>query len=211
MKLVLVDDHTLFREGMLHVLRQLDEGALIFEASCCADAFSLVDQHSDIDLILLDLGLPDMGGMHGLEILRERAPMLPVVMLSATYDRNTVQTALDNGASGFIPKSSTSQIMIGALKLVLSGGVYLPPLLLQPGETLAKKSGQYFQDTQALTERQREVLMLLAEGKPNKVIARALNLTEGTVKIHLAAIFKVLHVTNRTEALLAAQKLKRLN
>jgi DNA-binding NarL/FixJ family response regulator len=217
MKLLVVDDHALFREGLGHVLRRLEDGVLIHEAGSCEEAFGLITSHDDFDLVLLDLALPGMGGFAGLETLREKFPRLPVVVLSGSEDARDMERVLRVGALGYIPKSSCSQVMLSALRLVFAGGVYLPPSMLQSGELstpvvskgVAKSSDgdKGTPDNGPLTARQREVLALLAEGKPNKLIARALNISEGTVKTHVATIFQVLNVNNRTEAVRAAQRL----
>lgn len=204
MKILIVDDHVLFREGLRHVLLQLEPKGEILEAGKCEDAFQLVDANPDMDLVLLDLSLPGMGGFAGLGEFRARYPGVPVVVMSGSEERHDVQNALDNGALGYIPKSSTSQVMLSALRLVFSGGVYLPPVMLSgvaaPPPEMANtlKSG--------LTDRQLAVLRLLAEGKSNKLIGRELDLAEGTVKIHISSIFRALNVSNRTEAVIAARK-----
>lgn len=204
MKILIVDDHVLFREGLRHVLLQLEPTGEILEAGKCEDAFQLVDAHPEMDLVLLDLSLPGMGGFAGLGEFRARYPGVPVVVMSGSEERHDVQNALDNGALGYIPKSSTSQVMLSALRLVFSGGVYLPPVMLSgvaaPPPEMANtlKSG--------LTDRQLAVLRLLAEGKSNKLIGRELDLAEGTVKIHISSIFRALNVSNRTEAVIAARK-----
>lgn len=201
MKILIVDDHALFREGLRHVLLQLDKDGEILEAGQCDEAFKLTGAHPDIDLVLLDLSLPGMDGLAGLATFREQFPDVPVVVMSGSEERHDVQSALDNGALGYIPKSSTSQVMLSALRLVFSGGVYIPSIMLSAtGMDGAPKLG-------GLTDRQLAVLRLLAEGKSNKLIGRELDLAEGTVKIHISSIFRTLNVGNRTEAVVAARKL----
>ncbi len=217
MRLLVVDDHALFRYGLAHVLRRLDDEVAIYEAGSCEEALTLIASHDDFDLVLLDLALPGMGGFAGLNSLRERFPRLPIVVLSGSEDAGDMERALRVGALGYIPKSSSSQVMLSALRLVFAGGIYLPPSLLQPSEGtagLARKCDALDSPGSAaggnvdLTARQREVLALLADGKPNKLIARALHISEGTVKTHVATIFQVLKVNNRTEAVRAAQRLQ---
>ena len=201
MKILIVDDHALFREGLRHVLLQLDKDGEILEAGQCDEAFKLTEAHPDIDLVLLDLSLPGMDGFAGLATFREQFPDVPVVVMSGSEERHDVQSALDNGALGYIPKSSTSQVMLSALRLVFSGGVYIPSIMLSAtGTDSAPRLG-------GLTDRQLAVLKLLAEGKSNKLIGRELDLAEGTVKIHISSIFRTLNVGNRTEAVVAARKL----
>ncbi len=214
MKILVVDDHPLIREAMRSVLQQLDSDIQVLEAGNCEDALATVEREPDLALVLLDLRMPGTSGLAGLESLREMHPGIPVVVLSASEDRNDVMRALDLGAMGFIPKTQPSRVMIGALKLVLSGGVYLPAeILSQPAAAPALAQGEapYQSRTSpvdlGLTPRQTEVLALLVQGKPNKVICRDLNLAEGTVKIHVAAILKALGVMNRTQAVVAVSRL----
>ena len=216
MKILVVDDHPLIREAMRTVLKQLDAGMQVFEAGNCDEALAIAERESDLALVLLDLRMPGTSGLDGLATLREKHPAVPVVVLSASEDRNEVMHALDLGAMGFIPKSQPSRVMIGALKLVLAGGVYLPAeVMSQPAATpsVAQSEAQYETNPPptpaelGLTPRQTEVLSLLVQGKPNKVICRDLNLAEGTVKIHVAAILKALGVMNRTQAVVAVGRL----
>ncbi|TCV83779.1 response regulator [Sulfurirhabdus autotrophica] len=205
MKILLADDHTLFREGLKYVLKELDTHVDVLEAGDSLTAINLARDYADLDLALLDLNMPGMDGFQALVSFREQCPSLPVVMLSASESRHDAQKALDLGASGFISKSASGQIMLSALRLVLSGGVYLPLMMLEQNHG----AGNAFSSSDSpanLTERQLDVLLLLAQGKPNKIIARELGITEGTVKIHMAAIFRALHASNRTEAVIASQK-----
>jgi DNA-binding NarL/FixJ family response regulator len=214
MKILLVDDHTLFREGMRLLLSQLDSTCQIIEASTCQSAFDAAHAAGDFDVVLLDLHLPDMPGFAALSVLREEHPHLPVVVLSASDDRTTVLEALDRGAMGFIPKSSSSQVLLSALKLVLVKGVYIPPTVLNsaPAPTpvitlnISEKSVQ--PSDLGLTDRQMDVLGLLVQGKPNKLISKELGLAEGTVKTHVTAVLRALNVTNRTQAVMAVGRLK---
>jgi DNA-binding NarL/FixJ family response regulator len=214
-KILVVDDHPLIRQALQNVLHQLDAAAQILEAPDCARALDLAAAHTDLDIVLLDLYLPGMGGLDGLSLLRERYPGLPVVVLSASNDRQTVLDAIEKGAMGFIPKSSSNEVMLGALRLVLSGGVYLPPAILgnhsavtdisaaTPSAPLPARSPADL----GLTERQLQVLALMLQGKSNKLICRELNLAEGTVKIHVSAILKALNVTSRTQAVVTVSRL----
>lgn len=212
MKILIADDHELFRDGLRHVLEQLDAGVQVVEASDYRQAIALAETEEEIDVVLLDLAMPGMPWGEGLQALRERLPSsVPLIVLSASDDRRHVLQAVNLGAAGFIPKTSSSRVMLSALKLVLSGGVYLPPALLEQGATAAGESpGAPFGAENAasfLTPRQREVLALLGQGKSNKEIARVLQLAEGTVKLHVTAILKALNVNNRTRAVVAASQL----
>jgi DNA-binding NarL/FixJ family response regulator len=211
MKILIADDHELFRDGLRHVLTQLDDSITIVEASDYPQALALAQNEKDIDIVLLDLGMPGMAWNDGLQHLRDLLPCeVPVIVLSASDDRRHVLQAVNLGAAGFIPKTSSSRVMLSALKLVLSGGVYLPPALLEQDPDLPQDLGVGASAENAasfLTPRQREVLALLGQGKSNKEIARVLQLAEGTVKLHVTAILKALNVNNRTRAVVAATQL----
>ena len=204
MKILLADDHDLFRAGLGLVLHELGADTSLVQAANLTDAIHCAEAEPDLDLALLDLNMPAMNGAAGLQKFRAQFPDVPVVVVSGSDELSDVQQALGAGASGFIHKSTPPPVMLSALRLVLAGGVYVPLQAMQrePAPLVATRTW-----ASGLTSRQMEVLRLLAVGKPNKVIARELDLSEGTVKIHLSAIFRVLDVNNRTEAVLAAQHL----
>jgi DNA-binding NarL/FixJ family response regulator len=209
MKFILVDDHFLIREALRGVLMELDDGASILEASSWRDASRLLEESSDVALVLLDLGLPDRDGFSALEEIRKRYPRIPVVILSGTCDRDNVVKALDLGALGFIPKSGDRKVMLSALRLVFSGGIYIPPEILARGEapaplssTAISRPGEGSPADAGLTARQVDVLALMMRGKSNKAICRILDLAEPTVRNHVTAILKSLKVSNRTEAVI---------
>jgi len=209
MHILLVDDHTLFREALLHVLKQLDAEVLVLEAANCEEARQLLKLRRNLDLVLLDIDLPDQDGLSALPGLCELAPTAPIVVLSGSEHGRHVQSALDRGAVGYIPKSCSGHEMVAALKLVLQGELYVPPRLL--GKLALGAAAAIVEQEQSaangLTNRQIEVLALLAQGLPNKSIAKRLNVAEGTVKLHVAAILRALDVSNRTQAVAAAVKL----
>jgi DNA-binding NarL/FixJ family response regulator len=215
MKILVVDDHPLIREALREVLKGLDQEIVLVEASSCAEGLSAAQMHPDVRLVLLDLTLPDKSGFEALAEFRDQHPGVPVVMLSASDQTETVTRALDGGAMGFIPKTSSTQVLVNALRLVLSGGVYLPPEVLRhdPGMPASSPhartgaAGAMTHRDVGLTERQAQVLALMVQGKPNKLICRDLNLAEGTVKIHVTAVLKALGVANRTQAVIAVGRL----
>jgi DNA-binding NarL/FixJ family response regulator len=207
MKILLLDDHALIREALRGVLHELRPEAAVLEASDCRQAMRLIAEHPELSLILLDLNLPDRDGFTVLTELRARYPAVSVIVLSAFSDRANVLKALDSGALGFIPKSASRDVMVNALRLILSGGMYIPPEILVHGESVAQAGEPDTLAHLGLTERQRDVLALMMLGKSNKAICRMLDLAEPTVKNHVTAILKALKVTNRTEAVIAARTL----
>jgi DNA-binding NarL/FixJ family response regulator len=212
MKILVVDDHFLVRAALRSVIQKLRNELAITEAVDGRQAMQLVSQEPDIDLILLDLGLPDRDGFSVLSELRQSYPSISVVVLSARQDRESVVKALNLGALGFIPKSARREIMQSALQLVFAGGVYIPREILEcaePSPSSAKPAcntggSQPVKPADlGLTARQGDILGLMMKGNTNKAICRALNLAEPTVKNHVTAILKTLKVTNRTEAVIA--------
>jgi DNA-binding NarL/FixJ family response regulator len=214
MKILMVDDHALIRDALRGVLKKLTRDAVVLEASNCAQTMEAVASHPDISLILLDLHLPDRDGLSMLAELRERNPAVSVVVLSADQDRASVMKALDLGAMGYIPKSARNEVILRALQLVFAGGIYIPPEVL-PREHLSHTAprppaGRRTIVSPAdfgLTKRQLDVLALMMQGKNNKSICQVLKLAEPSVKNHVTGILKALKVTNRTEAVIAANEL----
>lgn len=208
LKLLVVEDHALVREGLLQTLKGIENEVQTLGAEDADAALQVLEEHPDVDLLVLDIMLPGLTGMSFLSVLRKRFPDVPVVILSALDDPETVKRALKSGASGFVPKASTSESMLDALRQVLAGEIYLPPKY-QEG-SLSKSKGRSVAERFGLTPGQARVLDLLTEGKTNRQIAELLGVTEGTVKIHVSAIFKALNVTNRSQALLAVSKPRRI-
>ncbi|MDZ7670565.1 MAG: response regulator transcription factor [Gammaproteobacteria bacterium] len=206
MKTLVVDDHALIREALRGVLKELREDAVIIEAPDSRRAMQCIEENPDVELILLDLYLPDRGGFEVLAELRERYPAISVVALSVSTDHDDITRALDLGALGFIPKSAQREVMLSAFRLILSGGVYVPPEVFgktPPAPDAHAKPAPSAAEL-GLTNRQMDVLMLMMQGKSNKAICRELDLAEPTVKNHVTAILKAFRVGNRTEAVIAA-------
>ena len=213
MKILLVDDHALFRDGMRYVLQQLPEAVEILEAGNFPDGLKLATQHPELDLALLDLNMPGSEGPISIRFFHQRYPHIPVVVISGEEGRGYMEKVMNYGAMGFVCKSSTASVMLSALNLVLSGGVYIPPQLLrQYGEITGKEPDitdrrSLHTNEYGLTQRQMQVLTHLAAGLSNKEIAEAIHLAEGTIKIHVAAVYQTLRVNNRMEAVRMAEKL----
>ena len=201
MKILIVDDHPLIQEALQHVLAALDPALELIQAQDASEAHAALSREPDIDLILLDLALPDSDGFELLGDLRREWPGMPVLVLSATHDRSTVEHALDLGAMGFIPKTANTRVLLEALRLVLSGGVYLPSESGRANGGIRPRAVTR-PDELGLTLRQADVLKLLVQGKPNKLICRDLRLSEGTVKVHVSAILRALNVRTRTQVVI---------
>jgi DNA-binding NarL/FixJ family response regulator len=224
MKILIADDHRLVIEAVKAKLSELEPG-IEFVLAMSVDEL-LAGATDELDLALIDLNMPGADGQAHIDEIRRRHPAVPVIVLSGYEDPAIMRGALERGVLGFIPKAYSPEVMLSAVRLVLAGGVYVPPMMLTalpPGMVagMAPKAGgeaparggngggtQTLEHLRnVLTERQVEVLQLLSQGKPNKLIGRSLGISEGTVKIHLAAIFRALNVRNRTEAVVAAQAL----
>jgi DNA-binding NarL/FixJ family response regulator len=214
MKILLIDDHDLIRQATQGVLKKLRRDAVVLEAANSAEAMARLAENPDTGLILLDLALPDRDGFDVLAELRERYPAAIIVVLSGHQDADKVRRALDLGARGYIPKSAKGDVMINALRLVMSGGTYIPPEILSGGLSSPPQARYAAADNKlaspeaaGLTERQIQVLGLIMQGKNNKTICRTLDLAEPTVKNHVTAILRALEVKSRTEAVVAVIKL----
>jgi DNA-binding NarL/FixJ family response regulator len=168
----------------------------------------LVNEHADLDVVLLDLMLPGAGGLQVITEVAELRPELPVIMLSSSEDPHDARNAFAHGALGYVPKSSSRYALLSAIKLVLNGELYVPTLVLDAGidAPAAVPAPAPQEDVAELTQRQIEVLRLIGDGCPNKKIATGLGLSEKTVKAHITAIFKALKVANRTQAAAAGRK-----
>lgn len=213
LKILIVEDHALVREALARVLYALDADTEVHEAPSADQALDALKQEAHFDLVLLDLALPGMDGFTGLKLVRQRYPDIPVVILSAFDDQPTINRALNNGAAGFIPKSYSGEQLLDALAQVLSGHTF------HPGETFSEArldnekpvvSGDRYLGAEefGLTGRQAEVLTLIVKGLSNREIASQLALSEGTIKLHVNAIFKALHVTSRAQLINMATRLK---
>jgi DNA-binding NarL/FixJ family response regulator len=211
LRILVADDHALFRAGLRHLLADFGDRLQIEESHDYDNTASRLSELDDLDLLLLDLNMPGMQGISAVEELCALAPDVPIIVISVRESAEDVRKAIDAGAMGYIPKSSTPEVMMSALQLVLSGGIYLPPHLLQElpaGAGSSAENGSSGSDDQLarLTPRQRDVLRLLARGQSNKQIADVLGLAPGTVKIHISRILRAFKVQNRTQAVIAASE-----
>lgn len=198
LKILVIDDHALVREGLHQVLQGLGGTVEVLEAATCARAFELAAAHHDLDLVLLDYHLPDMNGLQALDVFSRQHPELPIIVLSGSVNPRIMQQVMDKGAAAFLTKSGKSAELLTATRLVLDGGIYVssaaaPQIPAMPAAPL-------------LTPRQEDVLRLLLDGYSNKEIGRRLNLSDETVKNHVTAILRGFGVQSRTQAVLAANR-----
>ncbi len=210
LKLLVVEDHGLVREGLIRLLALVEEGTQVFESEDFESALTLLDNEGEFDLVLLDLALPGIDGFAGLDILRRRYPAMPVAVVSAFDDLPTITRVLNLGASGFIPKAFSGEALLSAVREILAGNIFRPAG--QPGARLddatpvVPSKVSVRPEEVGLTDRQSQVLALMVRGLSNRDIAEQLQLSEGTVKIHVTAIFRALDVNSRTQALVAVAR-----
>lgn len=205
--LIIADDHPLFRAALREAVGRLLPGAQVVEAGSLADLQSAVHAHPEADLILLDLRMPGARGFSSLVYLRAEYPAIPVAVVSAAEEPAVMQRALDFGASGFIPKSASIEIMGEALRAVLSGAVFLPPGSADLATENEAEERVLARKVATLTPQQLRVLLMLADGQPNKEIGQTLTISEATIKAHVTAILRKLGLDRRTQAAVLAQRL----
>lgn len=211
MKTLVADDHWLVRAGLKQLLKGLNGGADILEATDYDEALRIVSDHGDLGLVLLDLLMPGKQGLDGLKSVHQRIPKVPIIAMSELQDRRLVLQTIEHGAMGYIHKSSSGEEILKVVRLVLEGEICLPRALLNrprtplPGSEIQLRLFESWGSSEPpFTKRQRDVLYLLAEGISNRDIGRKLGLSEHTVRIHISAILKTLKITNRTQAALFA-------
>jgi len=210
LKLLVVEDHALVREGLVRLLGQIEDGATVLESEDFESALTVLDNEGEFDLVLLDLALPGIDGFAGLDILRRRYPAMPVAVVSAFDDTPTVTRVLNLGASGFIPKAFSGEALLLAVREVLAGNIFRPSgqqgARLDDATPVPPSKISVKPEEIGITDRQAQVLALMVRGLSNRDIADQLELSEGTVKIHATAVFKALGVNSRTQALVAVAR-----
>ena len=203
-KILIADDHALYRQGLGTLLDALNPEIKVVEASSYPEAIRAANEIDDLDLVLADLGMPGMERFAGLSALIRSLDDVPLVVVSAAESSEEMSMAMDCGAHGYIPKTLDSSNVVTAVEQVLNGEIFLPPTLIgwEPGQGVPQGAGGPH-----LTPRQRDVLNLMADGQSNKEIARVLGLAEGTIKLHVTGLLKVLDANNRTQAVIKATAL----
>jgi two-component system nitrate/nitrite response regulator NarL len=208
MKILIVDDHPIYRQGLIALLDQMEPDTVLLQASDGAQALALIAEHDDLDVVILDLLIPGMDGLRAIAEFGKIRPELPLIILSSSENPADVRAALANGALGYVPKSAAEHTLLSAIRVVLNGDIYMPPFVLlhtNPGPSADPKI-EPGSDRPVLTDRQIEVLRRVSAGQLNKIIAVELGLSEKTVKSHITAIFKALNVMNRSQAAAVARE-----
>ena len=221
MKFLIADDHELFLQGLEFILHKNYPEAEIVLANSYTAVFNIIETQKNFDLIITDLAMPGAIWHEALKKIHTECPEIPIIIISAVFEKSILQKTFDIGVSGYISKSFSNNLIISAINLVMAGGMYIPPEVMQismpatpePMRELIKqlddtnKSNDTSANEKILTPRQMEVLQCLAEGLPNKLIAHKLGLTEGTVKIHITLLMRALEVSNRLAAVRKAVQL----
>lgn len=200
MKVLIADEHALFRDGLERLVEQLDASSTIIQASNFTQAIKILDTKDKFDLIIIDLDMRDMSWEKGFSEVKNHSGDAKVVVMSAVENVHNIRESLNKGAKGYISKCAEAKLLSGALKLVLDGGVYVPPIMLS-------KENEATLKTKLLTNRQTEVLNLVAQGLSNKQIAYQIGVSEATVKLHINALLRAVGASNRTQAVVIAQKM----
>jgi two-component system nitrate/nitrite response regulator NarL len=206
MKLLIVDDHAMVRAGLAALLRQPRYDVQVLQARNASEGIDMIRANSDIDVVLLDVSMPGMNGFEAVREFGRARPDLPIILLTASEDPADVRRGLAAGALGYVPKSSSPDTLMSAIRLVLSGEIYVPTVMLRGDDVETAGTKATAGAPLPLTKRQTEVLQMLDRGLSNKAIGRELELSERTVKAHITAIFKSLRVTNRSEAVEFARR-----
>lgn len=217
MRILVADDHELFLKGLEFILSDFNKDMELVFAKSYTDIFKILETDCDFNLVLTDLAMPGANWEEAIIRIHNTLPETPIIILSAVFDKEIVEKTIEIGVSGYIPKTSSNAVILSAVNLVLSGGVYIPP------ELLSRKLSDEFKEFRQvvelpenkaveekiknLTPRQIDVLRCISQGMSNKQIAYALSLTEGTVKLHVTAILKIMNVYNRTSAVVEASRL----
>lgn len=224
MKILIADDHELFLKGLEFILQENLKNIQITSANSYTEIFQQLNKNDYFDLVITDLAMPGANWLNAITKIHETLPETPIIIISAVFDKEILKQTLDIGVAGYIPKTASNNLIVSAINLVLAGGVYIPHELLyttkastlsiekQNDEINSLKNLEKISlppsssSEKRLTERQIDIVKCIAEGLSNKQIAYKLNLTEGTVKVHITVILKVLNVKNRTSAVIEAAK-----
>jgi two-component system nitrate/nitrite response regulator NarL len=207
MRLLVVDDHQIMRDGLAALLKHVSPDTTVLQARDANEALTLIDRHGDLDAIILDLLMPGMDGFQAISVFGRKRPDLPVIVLSSSEDPQDARQAMACGALGYVPKSASQHELLSAIRQVLNGELYVPAFAVDnDAAATGRATGTDGKAERSLTPRQIEILALMSQGTPNKIIAAKLHLSEKTIKAHITAIFKALNVNNRTQASVVARQ-----
>ena len=203
MKVLIADDHALFRDALGHLIEDIDDSATVLQTSGYAQTLKILKNEAHFDLVIIDIEMQDMPAWEqGIEEIKSLVGNADLVVISAAENSRNIRIALEKGAKGYISKRSESKIIQNALKLISEGGTYIPPTLLNKNSEIGENGG-----SKTLTARQNQVLNLVAQGMSNKQIAYEIGVSEATVKLHINALLRSVGATNRTQAVITAQKM----
>lgn len=206
MKVLITDEQSLFRDGLPLRLKQINQDINILQSSNLIEMQKILSKEPDIDILILDIDIAAPNTTDIINKIKTISPQTKIVAISTSEDTRNIRKILSNGVKGYIPKKSDSNILSGALKLILDGGTYIPMAMLE-NNTEYNKNIPQAQLKKNLTNRQSQVLDLIAQGKSNKQIAYEMGVSEATVKLHINALLRSLRVNNRTQAVITAQKI----
>ncbi len=204
MKILIADDHALFRDELASRLEEINPDIVLMQAPSFSQSLKIIEKEPDLDMMIVDLDMPDMHWEESIEQLRQKSKNINIVVISASEDMRKIQKIMTNGIKGYIPKRLEPKIMLKALKIIVEGGIYMPSAFAENNYTININSNCR---SKTLTNRQSQVLDLIAEGKSNKQIAYEMGVSEATVKLHINALLRSLKVNNRTQAVVTAQKM----
>ncbi|MBQ2884172.1 MAG: response regulator transcription factor [Alphaproteobacteria bacterium] len=206
MKVLITDEQSLFRDGLTLRLKEINPNAIILQSSDLVEMQKILSKELDINILIIDIDLAELNITDVINKIKNLSPNTKIIAISSSEDSRTIKKILSYGVKGYIPKKCDSNILSGALKLILDGGTYIPPILLDNGLDY-NSSNRSLSLKKNLTNRQSQVLDLIAQGKSNKQIAYDMGVSEATVKLHINALLRSLKVNNRTQAVITAQKM----
>lgn len=207
MKVLIADEQSLFRDGLTLRLKEINQNIDILQSSSLTEMLQILSAEPNIDILILDIDLAGFSAEETIKNIQNISPSAKIIAISSSEDVHNIKNILSLGAKGYIPKRSDSNILSGALKLILDGGTYIPPIMLKTDSISKSTSPTLPPLKKNLTNRQSQVLDLIAQGKSNKQIAYDMGVSEATVKLHINALLRSLKVNNRTQAVITAQKM----
>lgn len=207
MKVLIADEQSLFRDGLTLRLKEINQNIDILQSSSLTETLQILSAEPNTDILILDIDLAGFSAEETIKNIQNISPSAKIIAISSSEDAHNIKNILSLGAKGYIPKRSDSNILSGALKLILDGGTYIPPVMLKTDSISKSTSPTLPPLKKNLTNRQSQVLDLIAQGKSNKQIAYDMGVSEATVKLHINALLRSLKVNNRTQAVITAQKM----